>query len=142
MGVQQMDGKISLLLSAAGILFFVAFPLFGIAGETSTYDVVLAGKRCEGVRPREITCEYRVGNDLHFTIDGIGGAWTGIAFIKSDYDGDFYAGYGLGHGCVIVRRGKGSWKDQYCGGPGSPVDVAFVSTKTGDVYRNWSACME
>lgn len=142
MGLSERQGIIAFLVSAFVILFVVPAPLLLSAGEKSTYDIVISGRSCGGTRPREITCEYRVGKDLHFTIDGIGGAWTDITFIRSDYHGDFFGSYGLGHGCVIVKRGTKNWNDQYCGGPGSPVDFAFVSTKTGNVHRSWESCME
>ena len=135
-------GKQSVLVLAFAFLFVAHSTPRSLAGEKSTYDIVLSGRSCEGTRPREKTCEYRVGKDLHFTIDGIGGAWTEITFFRSDYRGDFFGSYGQGHGCVIVKRGKGSWKDQYCGGPGSPVDFAFVSMKTGNVHRSWEGCRE
>ena len=124
------------LKSALLTLFIGVSPVFSIAGEWSTYDIVSSGKVCKQTPSQEFSCEYKVGNDLHFTIDGVGGEWTGITFLKSDIDGDFYAKFGLRHGCVIVRRGKKNWK------PGSPSDYAFISPKNGKVYRDWEACKE
>ena len=123
-------------------LLLLSLPSSSIAGETSTYDTVLAGKICSPEGTQEVRCIYRVGKDLHFSIDGIGGQWTGITFIRSDYEGDFYATYGLGHGCVVVKRGKSNWENPGCGGPGSAFDYAFVSSKTGEVYRDWQDCMQ
>jgi hypothetical protein len=117
-------------------------PIFSVAGEWSTFEIVSSGKACRQTPSREFSCEYRVGNDLRFSIDGVGGEWTGITFLKSDFDGDFYAKFGLQHGCVIVRRGKKSWKKDAAEGPGSPSDYAFVSPKNGKVYREWGACKE
>jgi len=129
------------LTVAAAILFTVCTPSILAAAETSTYDIVLSGKTCRASGTRTVTCDYRVGKDLHFIIEGIGGPWTGITFIKSDYDGDFYATYGTEHGCVVVKPGRTNWKNPGCGGPGSAFDYAFVSPKTGKVYRDWEPCM-
>jgi len=123
-------------------LFLVISPVFSIAGELSTYDIVLSGKACKEYPNQEISCDFKVGNDLHFILEGIGSEWTGITFMKSDYEGDFYATYGLGHGCVVVKRGKKNWKNAGCGGPGSAFDYAFISSKNGKVYRDWEACQE
>ena len=130
------------LKSALLALFIGISPIFSIAGEWSTYDIVSSGKVCKQTPSHEFSCEYKVGNDLHFTIDGVGGEWTGITFLKSDFDGDFYAKFGLRHGCVIVRRGKKNWKSDAGDGPGSPSDYAFISPKNGKVYRDWDACKE
>jgi hypothetical protein len=113
-----------------------------LPGELSTYDIVSSCKVCKETPSQEISCEYKVGKDLHFSIDGIGGEWTGIAFMKSDYDGDFYAAFGIRHGCVIVKRGKTNWKNDADHGPGSPFDYAFVSPKNGKVYRDWIDCKD
>jgi hypothetical protein len=110
--------------------------------ESSTYDIVSSCKVCKETPSQEISCEYKVGKDLLFSIDGIGGEWTGIAFMKSDYDGDFYAAFGIRHGCVIVKRGKKNWKNDADHGPGSPLDYAFVSPKNGKVYRDWIGCKD
>ena len=135
-------GKRSLLSNIIVFLFLISLPSFLVAGETSTYDTVLAGKRCAPEGTQEVRCTYRVGNDLHFTVDGIGGLWTDITFIKSSYEGDFYATFGLGLGCVVVKRGKSNWENPGCGGPGSAFDYAFISSKTGEVFRDWQDCMK
>jgi hypothetical protein len=142
MDYPDIHQKKSLLVYVIFLLFLIPLPPSLFAGETSTYDTVLAGKACGPSGTQEVRCTYRVGNDLHFTVDGIGGLWTDITFIKSSYEGDFYATYGLGHGCVVVKRGKSNWENPGCGGPGSAFDYAFVSSKTGDVYRDWQDCMK
>ena len=134
---KKLRFKSALLAFLIGIL-----PVLSIALELSTYDAVLIGKTCMETRSQEISCEYKVGNDLHFTIDGIGGESTGITFVKSNLEGDFYPTFGLQHGCVIVKRGKKNWKKDVDHGPGSPFDYAFISPKNGKVYRDWGECME
>jgi hypothetical protein len=123
-------------------LFIGISPISSLGKELSTYDIVLSGKACKEYPNQEISCDFKVGNDLHFILEGIGGEWTGITFMKSDNEGDFYATYGLGHGCVVVKRGKKNWKNAGCGGPGSAFDYAFISSRNGKVYQDWESCKE
>ena len=131
-----------ILESALLTWIIVISPISSAAEGLSTYDIVSSGKVCKQNPSHEFSCDYKVGNDLHFTIDGVGGDWTGITFLKSDIDGDFYAKYGMRHGCVIVRPGKKNWKKDDVSGPGSPSDYAFVSPRSGKVYRDWKDCKE
>lgn len=75
-----------------------------------------------------------MGKSLHVSIAGIGQSDTGIAFMKSDFEGDFYAKVGTGHGCVIVGRGKKRAVSD------NPTDFAFISPKNGKVYADWQEC--
>lgn len=106
----------------------------------STYDEVLKGKQCAAhSNSQTLSCQYRVGADLHLSIDGIGQEDTGVTFVKSNADGDFYATYGVLHGCVVVKRGPKSYTEAP-GGPGSMSDYAFISPRNGKVYRSWPEC--
>jgi hypothetical protein len=99
------------------------------AGGTAFEDTV-AGKRCNQ-NTQTISCRYKVGKDLEFTIDGIGDPDTGISFLHSNFDGDYFATFGLRHGCVIVKHGRD---------PRLPPDFAFVSPRNGKVYKTWEDC--
>lgn len=104
-----------------------------IAG--SAYDQTLKGKKCKVDSQQQLGCEYKVGNDLEFSIDGIGTPSTGITFIRANYyTGDYYAKYGLLHGCVVVTHGK-----KYLG---FMRDFSFISPKNGKVYKTWEACKQ
>lgn len=124
-------------------LFFISFlAATSVAAEQSTYELVLAGKTCNEWGSQVISCEFKVGDGLHFTIDGIGQPDTGITFMKSSFDGDFYATYSLKHGCIIVKRGPKGITSKDFMVPGSMTDYAFVSPKNGKVYRTWQECMD
>jgi hypothetical protein len=106
----------------------------------STYDIVLAAKACSSTKvSQSIECNYKVGKDLYFTIAGVGEPDAGVTFMKSSYDGDFYASFGIMHGCVIVKRGP-KVANHEIAGPGSLMDFAFVSPRNGKVYRTWEDC--
>lgn len=60
---------------------------------------------------------------------------TGITFARADFpQGDYYAQFGLRHGCVIVKHGPDS---RLFG-----LDFAFVSPINGKVYKTWEECKE
>jgi hypothetical protein len=108
-----------------------------LAGEKSSYDFVLEGKKCETrTWDQTLSCEYVVGTGLTFIIAGIGQPDTAITFMKSSFDGDFFATYSLLHGCVIVKHGT---KEAESGVTLEP-DYAFVSPRNGKVYKRWDQC--
>jgi hypothetical protein len=86
---------------------------------------------------QQLDCEFRVGKSLRFGIAGVGLADAGIAFTKSDIDGDYYAAFGLEHHCVIVWPGSVTAKQSV----GRAFDAAFVSPVDGKVYRDWRSCL-
>ena len=94
----------------------------------STYHAVVKGKKCQEDRNQSLSCSYKVGKTLHIEIAGIGSPDTGIAFLKSDFDGDYYGKYGMLHGCIIVNSVKGLFA------------FAFISPKNGKVYKSWQKC--
>jgi hypothetical protein len=100
------------------------------AGGTA-YDETLVGKSCKEAL-QQINCEYKVGKDLEFSIDGVGMPDTGITFVRANHRGDYYASFGLLHGCVIVKHGIHS--ELFL------ADYAFVSPKNGKVYGTWQEC--
>ena len=73
-------------------LFVVSAIIYGNAfGSPSVYELTLKGKTCEHTSRQSWECDYRVGKSLHISIASIGQPDTGIVFMKSDFDGDFYA---------------------------------------------------
>ena len=127
--------KIAILALALGVV------QSAFAVEKSTYTLVLAGKKCKTLN-QTISCEYSVGTGLKFSIDGIGQPDTGITYMKSSFEGDFYSTYGLLHGCIIVKRGPKGIKSSALNGPGSPTDYAFISPINGKIYSSWEECQK
>lgn len=108
----------------------------GTAHAASTaYEDTLNGKKCTESSSQQLNCNFKVGKDLEFSIDGIGMPDTGITFARANFpSGDYYAGLGLMHGCVIVKHGVDSKL--------SGSDFAFVSPQNGKVYKTWEACKQ
>lgn len=102
----------------------------------STYALTLAGKKCSESQLQPIECTYVVGKDLEFTIAAVGQPYAGVHFLRSSFAGDYYASFGLNHGCVIVRPGEKSVV------PISNPQLlfAFVSPRNGKVYSSWEQC--
>jgi hypothetical protein len=114
-------------ISLAIILFFGY-----VSTSASTFDAVLAGKRCEESERQQIDCEYHIGKDLWISIPGIGQRDVGVTFMKADFDGDYYASFGLMHSCVIIKPGKKT----------EDFDFAFISPRTGKVFKSWPECQK
>jgi hypothetical protein len=115
--------------------------LFIDKGHLTTYDATLIGKNCEIYENQSIACEYQVGEGLHFVITDIGGQAGAVSFWKSSRESDFYAAFGLRHGCIVVRRGTQSVASIPEAAQKLIDDVAYVSPANGKVYREWQKCM-
>ena len=110
-----------------GILLSIILLPCVMASE-SAYEALVAGKSCQEGKNQSLSCSYKAGKSLLIEIAGIGSPDTGIAFLKSDYDGEYYGKYGLLHGCIIVNSTKdiGSF--------------AFISPRNGKIYKTWQEC--
>jgi hypothetical protein len=106
-------------------------PLPAFAGQV--FPAVIAGTACKTDANKFQTCEYRAGKSLDVVISGVGTPAAGVVFLKSDLEGDYYAGFGTQHGCIFVKPGKAS-------GITDPADVVFISPRNGRIYQNWHAC--
>ena len=100
-----------------------------------TYDVVVGSTNCHQNLARDMECDYRVGKSLHFAIAGVGQKDASIYFYAASMQGDYFAVFGLSHGCVVVRPGRATPQNQ-------ATDLAFVSPKNGRVYQAWETCAE
>lgn len=105
------------------------------ADKPTTYEMVAAGKECKAGPGQTTSCRYRVGESLDFIINGIGSPDTSIMFLKSDFDGDYYASYSLKYTCIVVKGGL----DKKRSAKRSPL-VAYVSPKNGEVFNDRYKC--
>lgn len=115
------------------ILLLLLTHVDSVQGEPTTLELVSNQRRCEQAADKSLKCEYKIGKTLHISIDGIGQPDTGITFMKSDFDGDFYASFGVLHGCIIVKSGPKSSSP-------NALDFAFISPRNGKAYGNWEDC--
>ena len=102
------------------------------ASAQSLFNLAVTGTACKAVSDGSLFCKYQVGKDLEFSITSVGNTNAGISFLRSNFDGDYFARFGLMHGCIIVARGMAAPER------GSPADdYVFVSPKTGKIYKSW-----
>ncbi len=101
----------------------------------TTYDDVVAGMRCSQNSRGDLECDYRVGRSLHFTIVAPGKPDASIYFYSASVQGDYFAVVSISNGCVVVRPGQSASQKRQ-------LDLAFVSTRNGKVYRTANDCDE
>ena len=117
----------------------VATSLVTVAGKVTAQTVVEAvtrGAKCIQNSAGARLCTYVVGQGLEFSITGVGQSDAGISFLRSDHKSDFWARMGMLHRCVIVVAGERAPKASMA----VMGDFAFVSPRTGLVYRSWQEC--
>jgi hypothetical protein len=108
-------------------------PTLATAG--SVFDLTVRGASCKQNSQGSLICRYVVGSDLELSITAAGEADTGVSFLRSNIKGDYFARFGVAHGCVIVAEGGATAKVS-----AGPSDYAFISPKNGRVYRTWQEC--
>jgi hypothetical protein len=101
------------------------------------FDATTRGTSCTSTSRGSLECRYKVGRDLEFSITAVGQSDAGISFIRSNSGGDYYARFGIQHGCVIVAYGERGLKETK-----TPSEFAFVSPRNGRVYRAWPECQK
>ncbi len=108
--------------------------------EQSVANTVAGAMSCKQQRnSSQMDCSYKIGVGLHFEIAGVGQPDAGVTFYKVDWDSDFYATFGMQHGCVVVKQGKRRL-ERLPPGDARGMDMAFVSPKNGKVYASWPEC--
>lgn len=131
--LEGKEGESRVMVKRLFVLLLLLFSLKSFA-VSSTYDATINGKKCKESTNQTLSCDYKIGNSLHISINGIGAPDTGVSFIKSDFDGDFYGTFAIGHGCIIVASGNNHGKGKEF------FDYAFISPRNGKVYKDWKQC--
>ena len=104
--------------------------------EDTIFLRTLAGKQCSQSLNQHIECAYTIGNDLKFVIGPIGDDHNSVTFLRSSFSGDYYASFGMLHGCVIVKAGRKTIEAN----KRALGQYAFISPRTGKVYNDWVEC--
>jgi hypothetical protein len=93
---------------------------------------VIAGADCKQSINNGLLCDYKVGDQLSFSIKDAGGIDTLVGFQHSNINAEFYAVFYFG--CVVVVPGHAHPKN-YDHNYG-----VYVSPKNGRVYRTKQEC--
>ncbi|MEN6438606.1 MAG: hypothetical protein ABFD97_08485 [Syntrophobacter sp.] len=136
------SARITLLLAT----LLVLLPVLPVAAQGSdpispACELASSGKSCsENQSGTSVDCDFKVGQDLQFSIVGIGQPDVKVIFSNSSINGDYYASFSILEGCVVVKHGKK--------GVSSPQelrkimnDVAHISPKDANVYKTWEECL-
>ena len=108
-----------------------------VTAAQSVFELAVKGASCKQNAQGNLLCKYQVGKDLEFSITAVGEADSGISFLRSNVDGDYFARFGVVHGCIIVAQGKAT---ATATATSARSEYAFVSPKNGRVYRTWQEC--
>jgi hypothetical protein len=100
----------------------------------SLFDITARGMSCRSLSDSSLFCKYEIGNDLEFSITSVGREDAGISFLRSNIEGDYWARFGVMHGCIIVMQGeKTASRTKHA-------EYTFVSPKNGGAYQTWQEC--
>jgi len=106
-----------------------------VAALETPYAATNRGAQC-GLQPDgTLTCRYRVGRDLEFTLHRVAEPDVTLEIARSDPEGDYAIEPELHSRCVFVRYGK---RGMALGG--SDFVFAVVSGRNGMVYRSLREC--
>lgn len=113
------------------------------ASATGAFDALLEGMACRQHKSGRMDCEFRVGSSIRFIIAGVGQEDVIVSFVQADSGSEYVVSMVPLHGCVVVKPTRTADATRAAGIPAadSVVTFAFVSPKTGKVYRNWAACL-
>lgn len=113
------------------------------AANSATYEAVLDGMACKQQKSGRMDCDYRVGRAVRFLIAGVGQEDVLVSFIQADSSAEYAASFVPLHGCVVVKpvRPADGRRALQVYAADSVATFAFVSPKTGRVYRTWAMCL-
>jgi hypothetical protein len=111
--------------------FLLSYSLSGFASEVDVFDATLRAKACGINKYGGHDCVFDFGQELKFTIAGVGDEDAGLLIEKADFDAEgFYLKYGVLHHCLIVSHAD------------SMLGFSFINPKTAGVYRTYQQCFE
>ena len=110
---------------------------------SAAFEALLDDMACRQQKSGRMDCEFRVGNGVRFVIAGVGQEDVMVSFIQADSGAAYIASMVPLHGCVVVKPLRAGDATRAAGIPASDsvATFAFVSPRTGKVYRNWQTCL-
>jgi hypothetical protein len=113
-------------------LFLCAAPA---AALETPYAATSRAAQCGLQTDGTLTCRYRVGRDLDFTLLRVAQPDVSLEILRSDPEGDYTIEPSLQSRCVLVRYGRRGMAQG-----GSDFVMAAVSGRNGMVYRSLREC--
>lgn len=99
------------------------------------FEATVHGAKCNLEPTGLLTCHYRVGADLEFTLRRVAERDVRLEIQRSDPQGDYVVDPKLEDRCAVVRHGRRGLE-----GGGSMTRSASVSGKNGMVYLSLREC--
>ena len=99
------------------------------------YAATSRGAHCALQPDGTLTCRYRVGRDLEFTLNRVAEPGVSLEIGRAGPDGDYDIEPAMNSRCVFVRYGKRGMAQG-----GSDYVFAVVSGRNGMVYRSLREC--
>jgi hypothetical protein len=121
--------------ASSGALLAALLFAAGVAAQETPFAATSRGAQCDLVPDGSLSCRYRVGRDLEFSLARVGEYNVKLDVVRSDPEGDYYLESALMDRCVLVRYGKRSLAVG-----GSEYVFAVVSGRNGTVYRSLREC--
>ena len=114
----------------------------GATRSSAAFDSLLAGMSCKQQKSGRMDCDFRAGG-TRFVIAGVGQQDVSVAFLQGDTASLYVVSVAPLHGCVVVKPTRAADATRAAGlQPGDSVSTfAFVSPRTGKVYRTWQTCL-
>lgn len=93
------------------------------------------GTKCDLETNGALTCHYRIGASLEFTLRRVGEPGVRLDVLRNDRAGDYALDADLVENCLVVRHG---WSARPA--PGRERNIAAVSAVNGIAYRTLREC--
>ena len=101
------------------------------------YVATFRSAKCDLEPDGVLTCHYRVGASLEFTLRRVGEPEVQLEVLRDNREGDYTLDPQRHGPCLLVRHG---WSAQV--GPGAEHGYATISTVNGVVYRTLTDCRQ
>ena len=121
-------------------LLLLSLAATALAEEQGLYEITVAARECEIDTYDNLNCAYEIGQDLRFSITGIGEAESAVTFHHLDINGDFYAIVDEKNDCIAIKAGKSIDYETLRNWVLTGRTRAFVSTKSGKIYKSPQEC--
>ncbi|HEX7939533.1 MAG TPA: hypothetical protein VF483_11150 [Gemmatimonadaceae bacterium] len=132
-----------LVVSLCGpVLSLAAQQPAGAARPSAAFNALLEGMACKQQPSGRMDCDFHVGG-TRFVIAGVGQEDVAISFVQADTADPYRVSIAPLHGCVVVKPTNSAQATRTAGlSEGDSVATfAFVSPRTGKVYRSWQSCL-
>ncbi|MDH4175153.1 MAG: hypothetical protein OEZ09_13890 [Betaproteobacteria bacterium] len=117
--------------AALGALLFVS----GARASVEPYLAARHGTKCDLEADGALTCRYRIGASLEFTLKRVGEPGVRLDVLRNEREGDYALDPQPSGPCYIVRHG---WSARPA--PGAERNTAAISTVNGVAYRTLREC--